>query len=80
MKQHPADEITIISFLADLNTQALKTRGRVLLCLGNHELINIIENRFVYVSEPTKKYFNDNIVIFNFLYMIFSIVIDSDYS
>jgi hypothetical protein len=59
MKQHPADEITIISFLADLNTQALKTRGRVLLCLGNHELINIIENRFVYVSEPTKKYFND---------------------
>lgn len=57
MKQHPADEITIISFLADLNTQALKTGGRVLLCLGNHELINIIENRFVYVSEPTKKYF-----------------------
>jgi len=58
MKQHPADEITIISFLADLNTQALKTEGRVLLCLGNHELINIIENRFVYVSEPTKKYFS----------------------
>jgi hypothetical protein len=35
--------------------------GRVLLCLGNHELINIIENRFVYVSEPTKKYFTDNL-------------------
>lgn len=57
IKQHPADEITIISFLADLNTQALLTRGRVLLCLGNHELINIIENRFVYVSEPTQEYF-----------------------
>ena len=57
MKQHPADEITILSFLADLNAQAVKSRGRVLLCLGNHELINIIENRFVYVSEPTKKYF-----------------------
>ena len=59
MKQHPADEITLISFLADLNTQALKTRGRVLLCLGNHELINIVENRFDYVSLATKKYFND---------------------
>lgn len=58
IKQHPADEITIISFLADLNTQALKTRGRVLLCLGNHELINIIENRFVYVSQPTQEYFS----------------------
>lgn len=57
IKQHPADEITIISFIADLNTQALLTRGRVLLCLGNHELINIIENRFVYVSQPTQEYF-----------------------
>lgn len=61
MKQHPADEITIISFLADLNTQALITQGRVLLCLGNHELINIIENRYVYVSESTKKYFTENL-------------------
>jgi hypothetical protein len=61
MKQHPADEITIISFLADLNTQALITGGRVLLCLGNHELINIIENRYVYVSERTKKYFTENL-------------------
>jgi ASC-1-like (ASCH) protein len=61
MKQHPADEITIISYLADLNAQSLKLGGRVLLCIGNHELINIIENRFVYVSEPTKKYFSDNL-------------------
>lgn len=61
MKQHPADEITIISFLADLNSQALLMGGRVLLCLGNHELINIIENRYVYVSEPTKKYFTENL-------------------
>lgn len=61
IKQHPADEITIISYLADLNTQSLKMGGRVLLCLGNHELINIIENRFVYVSERTKKYFIDNL-------------------
>ena len=61
MKQHPADEITIISFLADLNTQALLTGGRVLLCLGNHELINIIENRYVYVSERAKKYFTENL-------------------
>jgi len=57
MNQHPADEITIISFLSDLNRQALRTNGRVLLCLGNHELINIIENRFVYISDHTKEYF-----------------------
>lgn len=56
MKQHPADEITIISFLADLNQQAIKTEGRVLLCLGNHELLNLM-NQFRYVSEPTREYF-----------------------
>jgi hypothetical protein len=61
MKQHPADEITIISYLADLNTQALKTEGRVLLTLGNHELMNIIDNDFRYVSKQTKQFFKDYI-------------------
>lgn len=58
MKQHPADEITIISFLADLDIQALKQGGRVLLCLGNHELMNILDNRFEYVQKSTMNYFN----------------------
>lgn len=61
IKQHPADEISIISFLSDLNLQAIESGGRVLLCLGNHELINIIENRFVYVSQETKKYFTEHL-------------------
>jgi hypothetical protein len=60
IKQHPADEITIISFLADLNQQALQTQGRVLLCLGNHELLNIV-NYYVYVSEPTNNYFRQHL-------------------
>ena len=61
MKQHPADEITIISYIADLNIQALKTEGRVVLTLGNHELLNIIHNDFRYVSEQTKQYFKEYI-------------------
>jgi hypothetical protein len=61
IKQHPADEITIISFLADLNQQALKTDGRVLLCLGNHELLNIVNNYYGYVSKPTINYFNQHL-------------------
>jgi hypothetical protein len=58
MAQHPADEITIISFLSDLDFQARNQRGRVLLCLGNHELMNIT-NDHRYVSTSTKKYFNE---------------------
>jgi hypothetical protein len=59
MAQHPADEITIISFLSDLNFQAEQQHGRVLLCLGNHELMNIINKNYKYVSESTIKYFDD---------------------
>jgi len=56
--QHPADEITIISYLADLNEQAIQAEGRVLLCLGNHELMNMIDPRhFSYVSPKTKSFF-----------------------
>ena len=61
IKQHPADEITIISFLADLNHQALQTQGRVLLCLGNHELLNIVDKYYAYVSEPTQDYFRQHL-------------------
>ena len=56
--QHPADEITIISYLSDLNEQAIQVGGRILLCLGNHELMNMIAPRyFDYVSPKTRLFF-----------------------
>jgi hypothetical protein len=58
MKQHPADEITIISFLDRLNTHALIQGGRILLCLGLGEAENLC-NIFDNVSEPTMRYFSD---------------------
>jgi hypothetical protein len=58
MRQHPADEITIISFLDDLNTQASKQAGRILLCLGLHEAQNLCNN-FQNVSKSTMEYFSN---------------------
>jgi hypothetical protein len=60
--QHPADEITIISYLADLNEQAIHAGGRVILCLGNHELMNMVHPRhFGYVSLKTQSFFEKNL-------------------
>jgi hypothetical protein len=61
IKQHPSDEITIISFLANLNDQAMKYQGRVLLCLGNHELMNIVYHQFDFVTSNTLIFFDDNL-------------------
>lgn len=37
----PYDELLILEYLADLNIQAEKKGGRVLICFGNHELVNV---------------------------------------
>jgi hypothetical protein len=42
----PCDELIILDFLADLDIQAEKDGGRVLLCIGNHELMNVTDNIF----------------------------------
>lgn len=43
---YQGDEIIIIKFLADLNTQAMSGafgNSRILLCCGNHEVSNVLE-------------------------------------
>ena len=43
---YEGDEIIIIKFLADLNTQAMSGafgNSRILLCCGNHEVSNVLE-------------------------------------
>ena len=42
-------DIRILEYLINLNTQALKTNGRVISLLGNHELMNV-EGNMEYVS------------------------------
>ena len=59
-KEYSADEIAIYNLLINLNTQANKLGGAVLMCIGNHEIINILENNVDYVNVYTKKYYNDN--------------------
>jgi hypothetical protein len=42
----PYDELLILEYLADLNIQAEKEGGRVLICFGNHELVNVFKPGF----------------------------------
>ena len=57
--EHSADEIAIYNLLINLNIQANKMGGAVLMCIGNHEIVNIFENNVDYVNFYTKKYYND---------------------
>jgi len=54
----PYDELLILEYLADLNIQAEKEGGRVLICFGNHELINIFSPGFYkdFSFESTHQY------------------------
>ncbi len=56
------EELLILQFLNDLNTQAKREGGRVLCILGNHELMNIINQDFRYVTHKGMKmnYKNQN--------------------
>jgi len=56
----PYDELLILEYLSDLNIQAEKDGGRILLCFGNHELINIFNPGFFkdYSFDTTHQYNN----------------------
>jgi Icc-related predicted phosphoesterase len=58
-KEHSADEIAIYNLLINLNNQANKLGGAVLMCIGNHEIINILENNVDYVNLYTKNYYSN---------------------
>jgi hypothetical protein len=58
-KEHSADEIAIYNLLINLNIEANKTGGAVLMCIGNHEIVNIFDNNIDYVNFYTKKYYSD---------------------
>tara|TARA_Y100000389_G_scaffold144704_1_gene143106 strand:+ start:476 stop:1579 length:1104 start_codon:yes stop_codon:yes gene_type:complete len=51
---NPLEELEIIMFLFDLNTQACEAGGRVIPVIGNHELMNLCGD-FRYVSEHHMK-------------------------
>lgn len=55
------DEIIILDFLADLNQQAERTGGRVIICMGNHEYINITKPSMYkeYIQPATREYFKE---------------------
>lgn len=54
-----ADEIIILDFLSNLHHDALKSGGKVLLCMGNHEFMNVSENTFggIYVQKKTHEFY-----------------------
>lgn len=54
----PYDELLILEYLSDLNIQAEKQGGRVLICFGNHELLNVFSPGFFkdYSYETTLQY------------------------
>jgi hypothetical protein len=58
-KEHSVDEIAIYNLLINLNVQANKMGGAVLMCIGNHEIVNIFDNNIDYVNFYTKKYYSD---------------------
>ncbi len=56
------EELIIYAYLTDLNSQAINYGSKILICLGNHELVATINNRFErrYTQLSTKKIYNKN--------------------
>jgi hypothetical protein len=56
----PYDELLILEYLSDLNIQAEREGGRILICFGNHELLNIFNPGFFqeYAFNTTHEYNN----------------------
>ena len=50
------DELLIIDYLTNLNDQAIKTGGRVAICLGNHEFVNTLPDNIYkdYIQSKTR--------------------------
>lgn len=55
------DELIILDYLSDLNIQANKVGGKVVLCMGNHEFMAIINDSHSrnYQQRKTREYYND---------------------
>ena len=58
-KEYSADEIAIYNLLINLNIEANKKGGAVLMCIGNHEIVNILDSNIDHVNIYTKKYYSD---------------------
>jgi hypothetical protein len=54
-----ADEVAIYHLLVSLNAQAQREGGGVLMCIGNHEIVNILDGNVNYVNRYTRKYYSD---------------------
>ena len=57
--EYSGDEFAIYHLLINLHKQANKVKGAVLMCIGNHEILNILDNNFNYVNKYTQQYFNN---------------------
>jgi len=62
---YPQIELKILIFINSINSQAKTVGGRIIKLLGNHELLNIIENpllpyntMYSYLEDRSKNYFN----------------------
>lgn len=58
-KEYSADEIAIYNLLINLNIEANKKGGAVLMCIGNHEIANILDSNIDHVNIYTQKYYRD---------------------
>jgi hypothetical protein len=58
MKYDKAEDVKILKYLTELNTQARKSEGRVISLLGNHEL-KVVKGDMGYVSYENIREFDD---------------------
>jgi hypothetical protein len=56
-----ADELSIYHLLINLNVQARQHNGAVYICVGNHELMNFVDENYDYVNKYTARYYEKNL-------------------